>query len=1129
MSVKEVSFSCSCCVLLLLSFVFIEGHGQPISGETETDKEVLLALKGYLEENNRVRRGEYARWNESDSTPCNWSCVTCNDDQRVTGINLADSNIGGELFSKFSLLTELTHLDLSSNTIRGPIPADINKCSKLKYLNLSSNIIDGELNLTGLTNLVTLDLTVNRLNGSIRSSFPAICAKLVTLNISTNSFSGDIIGCFEECTELKYLDLSSNHLTGQIWRGFTSLRVLVVSENYLVGDFSSNTFASDCELEILDLSRNHFSRVFPDSIANCSKMTNLNLWGNKFTGAVPSGIGSLSELKVLYLGNNSFDRNIPNELLNCSKLILLDFSKNNFTGEVQKIFGQFRTLNYLIIHGNNYTGGIESSGILELPKLIRLDLSQNKFSGDIPVGITKMQTLKILIMADNEFSGGIPPEFGGMPKLQCLDLSHNKLNGSIPPTIGNLTSLLWLMLADNELTGEIPIETGNCSSLLWLNLANNRLTGSIPPEIAAIGSDPWPTFEANRREMRELAPGSGDCLAMKRWIPVSYPPFNFTYALLTRKTCPIVWDLILKGYGFIPVCNGSSRNRSFGITGYLQLSGNQLSGGIPPEIGRMRNISLMHLDVNKLSGRLPFEITKLPLTVLNVSCNKLSGEIPAEIGGLQCLASLDLSVNNFSGELPGSLNNLCELNKFNVSYNPLLSGVVPKTGQISTFDKYTYLGTLIKMNSSTATREPPPTRNDRTAGRNWRAIAFWVFVALTSVFVASGAYSLVIVRLRRTGSAAVDPDPDSDSDQDPEGLLLDGVKSRSDAAESSTPSACLSSSVEKGVRVFRLDDGTTGSAFTYDDILAATENFDERKVVGQGGCGVVYEGVLHDGRRVAVKKMRRWKERGKWEDEDAGEREFRVEMEVMTGARDRGHPNLVPLYGWCLARETVVLVYQYMERGSLEDVIDDWERFGWEQRLAAATGVARALAFLHHECMPAVVHRDVKASNVMLDAQGQARVTDFGLARAVGPGRSHVSTTVAGTVGYVAPEYGQTWRATTRGDVYSYGVLAMELATGRRAVDGGEECLVERMRREAAEEGGLRAVGKEGMMDMIGLIRVGLSCTAEAPAARPDMRKVVAMLVKIAGGESESGRSSSSGSLDTSHNSSPRSYWEGYF
>lgn len=298
-------------------------------------------------------------------------------------------------------------------------------------------------------------------------------------------------------------------------------------------------------------------------------------------------------------------------------------------------------------------------------------------------------------------------------------------------------------------------------------------------------------------------------------------------------------------------------------------------------------------------------------------------------------------------------------------------------------------------------------------------------------------------------------------------------------------------------------------AFTYGDILKATSNFSDEKVIGRGGSGTVYRGVLPDGRKVAVKKLQR--------EGIEGEKEFQAEMEVLCGdCFDWPHPNLVPLYGWCLHRSEKILVYQYMEGGSLEDLIPDRVQMGWQRRMNVAVDVARALVFLHHECYPPIVHRDVKASNVLLNKSGRAHVTDFGLARVVDAGYSHVSTMVAGTIGYVAPEYGQTWKATTKGDVYSFGVLIMELATGRRAVDGGEECLVEWAKRVigsgrwSAIPIALMGSGlAEGAEEMCELLRVGTRCTAESPQARPNMKEVLAMLFRASRRQANRSHSSS--------------------
>ncbi|KAF8399548.1 hypothetical protein HHK36_015415 [Tetracentron sinense] len=1086
-----------CSFLFFVFFILITG--QIVSGSSlQTDKEVLLQLKSFLNDQNKVNRGRYMEWNEQSSSPCNWLGITCSGNGgRVIRIKLSEYNISGTMFGNFSALTELSDLDLSKNTIGGEIGADLSLCKNLKYLNLSHNILHGKLNLTGLNRLEKLDISINRLSGGIQSNFPAICNRLIIANISANNFSGRIDNCFQECWNLQYLDLSSNNFSGQIWSGFQRLREFSVSENFLTGDVLPSIFTEHCNLEILDLSENHLYGGVPKEVSNCKGLVTLNLWGNNFTGVLPSEIGLLSNLKGLYLGSNNFSREIPDSLLNCSKLAFLDLSKNGFGGDIQEIFGRFNQVMYLVLHGNSYTGGIISSGILKLQNVSRLDLSSNKFSGPLLVEFSEMPSIEFLILAFNNFSGNIPPEFGNLLYLQALDLSFNRLTGSIPPAIGKLSRLLWLMLANNLLTGVIPPEIGNCSSLLWLNLANNQLSGKIPPELSNIGRNATPTFESNKQNNRGKA-GSGECLVMKRWIPADYTPFSFAYTLLTRKSCRAIWNRLLEGQGLFPICIGGSMVRTLQISGYLQLTGNQFSGEVPAEIGKMQNFSLFNLGVNNFSGKLPPEIGRLPLSLLNLSVNQFSGEIPPEIGQLRCLQNLELSYNNFSGSFPASLNNLTELSKFNISYNPFISGVIPTTGQLATFEKESFLGNpLLQLPAFINKTIKGSTENSESGGKpkkHTRWETFLVCLALTMAFLICGVLSLIVCVMVK-------------SPVDSPEFTLENAKQQRDMRSSPGNS---SREMSDSVKVIRLDK----TAFTHADILKATGNFSDERIIGKGGYGTVYQGVLPDGREVAVKKLQR--------EGVEGEREFRAEMEVLSGnSFGWPHPNLVALYGWCLHGSEKLLVYEYMEGGSLDDFVSDRTKLTWQRRMDVAVGVASALVFLHHECYPAIVHRDVKASNVLLDKDGKARVTDFGLARVVDAGDSHVSTMVAGTVGYVAPEYGQIWQATTKGDVYSFGVLALELATGRRAVDGGEECLVDWTRRVIGNgrRGFSRAVIpvvllgsglSEGAEEMCELLRIGFRCTAEAPQARPNMKEVLAMLIKISGNWGDYGYGSSS-------------------
>nr|XP_043635346.1 probable LRR receptor-like serine/threonine-protein kinase At1g74360 [Erigeron canadensis] len=1073
-------------IIFMLLFTGKDAFGDSL----DSDKEVLINLRLFLEQKNKVNQGVYNTWNQQDSTPCTWRGITCFGN-RVTQISLSDNDIAGGLFNNFSALTELTHLDLSKNTIDGPIPPDLGRSQNLKVLNLSHNIMDGELNLTGLNKLEVLDLSVNRLSGHVKMSFPTVCNDLVVANLSSNNFIGGIMDSMSGCRKLEYVDLSSNLLTGNLWFDFTRFKEFSVSENRLNDDLLGSIFHENCSLEVLDLSENKLAGGIPKEISKCKNLTILDLSGNGFTGKIPTEFGSVTKLEQLLLGNNSVSREIPESLLGLERLNYLDLSRNKFGGDIQEIFGQLTQVKYLLLHANGYTGGLYSSGILKLQNISRLDLSFNNLSGALPSEISHMGSLTYLILAGNQFSGKIPSEFGNLKKLQALDLSKNALNGSIPSSLGQLTSLLWLMLADNSLMGQIPPELGNCSSLLWLNLAKNQLSGPISPELAKIGNNARTTFLYNR-ENNPVA-GSGECSAMRRWIPADYPPFSFVYTLLNRKKCRILWDTILKGNGVFQVCLPGSDIRTLQVSGYCQLSGNRLSGQIPPEIGKMDNFSMLHLGENQFSGTLPAEIAQMPLVVLNITRNKLSGPIPMQIGFLKCLRNLDLSYNNFSGKFPPNLNNLSELSKFNVSYNHFISGMIPLTGQLATFEKSSFLGDpflTLPPFISNSTNTSSVDGGGRSKPKKWGAILVFVFLLLA--FTVCGVMTILVCLVIKVPV-------------DQPGYLTQDLKHGNEFTSSSSVSSPW---LSDKVKVIRLDK----TAFTHADILKATGNFSNDRIIGRGGFGTVYRGLLPDGREVAIKKKLR--------EGMEGEREFRAEMEVLSrNGFGWPHPNLVTLYGWCLYGSEKLLVYEYMDGGNLDDLIPDRIRFKWRQRIDVAIDVAHALVFLHHECYPAIVHRDVKASNVLLDKNGKARVTDFGLARIVDVGDSHVSTMVAGTVGYVAPEYGQTWQATTKGDVYSYGVLLMELATGRRAVDGGDESLMEWYKRVSgdAQHGFNQSMipvsvlvsgVAEGAVEMCELLRVGIRCTAEAPQLRPNMKEVSDMLVRIRADRTDSNNGS---------------------
>ncbi|KAI4968272.1 hypothetical protein ZWY2020_060009 [Hordeum vulgare] len=282
------------------------------------------------------------------------------------------------------------------------------------------------------------------------------------------------------------------------------------------------------------------------------------------------------------------------------------------------------------------------------------------------------------------------------------------------------------------------------------------------------------------------------------------------------------------------------------------------------------------------------------------------------------------------------------------------------------------------------------------------------------------------------------------------------------------------------------------------DILKATNNFDKANIIGCGGYGLVYKAELPDGSKLAIKKLNG--------DMCLMEREFSAEVDALSRAQ---HENLVPLWGYCLQGNSRFLVYSYMENGSLDDWLhnrdEDASSFlDWPTRLKIAQGASLGLSYIHEICNPQIVHRDIKSSNILLDKEFKAYVADFGLARLILPNQTHVTTDLVGTMGYIPPEYGQAWVATLRGDMYSFGVVLLELLTGMRPVSilsTSKELVpwVLEMRSEGKQvevlDPTLGGTGREDQM--LKVLEAASKCVEPNQFMRPTIMEVVSCLASI--------------------------------
>ncbi|KAJ7529480.1 hypothetical protein O6H91_15G052300 [Diphasiastrum complanatum] len=843
-------------------------------------------------------------------------------------------------------------------------------------------------------------------------------------------------------------------------------------------------FASCLDLHYVDLALNNLVGDVPSEIGNCSTLSILMLSQNYLT-SIPVEISNLINLQWLFLGSNKFYGPVPSQIGNLVSLTKLDLRYNSFSQGIPSSLGRLKAMQHLVLNRNFFTGNIPPE-IATLPNLIHFDASDNKLSGTIPSFLANVSTLQFLLLANNSYAGSIPPELGYLPNLQLLDVGDNQLTGSIPNTIGKLQSLLWLRLSNNLLTGSIPSSIGDCASLIWLNLYNNSISGSLPDTISSMSRNARTTFALNAQNLPPLPKQLGECDILIRWMPNLDYPFNAVPPVLNRDRCQIFWNLLVRGTSVAPLCKAKPDNPS---NGYIQVSLNNLSGSIPTSLGEIQNMGMFFLSHNNLSGSIPVEMNRPEFNLLNFSHNSLSGPLPSPYDKMVCLTMLDLSYNNLSGSIPPSLQSCSALVTFNVSYNSEMSGSIPPAGQFPTFGMSSYLGDDQLCYSS----------SDGLGNRSVDEIPFCDYAPLQpnpQVSVATLATSTIVVISLACSLAAIITGL--------AGFWLLGRELPSEAAAKSfmivgkEGSRLPEASVQ--VSLFSID---LPKQLTYTDLLVAANNFDEANVVGTGGFGVVYKAKLKDGSMVAIKKL--------IQDGPQADREFLAEMETLGHVH---HENLVPLLGCSAFGTEKLLVYKFMENGSLDDWLHERpggaEALDWPLRLNISLGMARGLKFLHHNCSPPIIHRDMKASNILLNENFEARLTDFGLARVLGAQDTHVSTVVAGTLGYVPPEYCQTWRATIKGDVYSFGVVLLELITGRRPMDisyndttcGNVVDWVALLNKKGAQRQAFHPIVMRSgaMAELLQFLRLAIWCTEDLPIKRPTMREALRAVEEIKSG-----------------------------
>lgn len=502
---------------------------------------------------------------------------------------------------------------------------------------------------------------------------------------------------------------------------------------------------------------------------------------------------------------------------------------------------------------------------------------------------------------------------------------------------------------------------------------------------------------------------------------------------------------------------------------YLSLAGHKLSGFIPPDLGKLDQLKILALHNNNFYGTIPSDLGNCTqLQRIYLQGNYLSGLIPSDLGKLSDLQYLDISSNSLSGSIPLSLGKLDNLVSFNVSNN-FLVGPIPSDGILTNLPESSFVGNrglcgkqinvICKdENGGSAPNSQSPNSEQSQGGKKKYSGRLLISASATV-----GALLLVALMCfwgcflyKKFGKL------------DNKGLAMD---------------------VREGASIVMFHGDLPYSS---KDIIKKLETLNDEHIIGAGGFGTVYKLAMDDGNLFALKRIVKMNE--------GFDRFFERELEILGSIK---HRYLVNLRGYCNSPTSKLLIYDFLSGGSLDEALHERsEQLDWDARLNIIMGAAKGLAYLHHDCSPRIIHRDIKSSNILLDGNLEARVSDFGLAKLLEDEESHITTIVAGTFGYLAPEYMQSGRATEKTDVYSFGVLVLEVLSGKRPTDasfiekglnivGWLNFLVTEDRQRDIVDPQCEGVQAESLD---ALLTVAIQCVSSSPEDRPTMHRVVQLL-----------------------------------
>ncbi|GLT51800.1 hypothetical protein SLA2020_251830 [Shorea laevis] len=836
-------------------------------------------------------------------------------------------------------------------------------------------------------------------------------------------------------------------------------------------------------LTFLKIDKNYFTGPVPAWVGNISTLTLLSISTNAFSGPIPKELGNLKQLTLLSLGENNFSGTLPPELGNLVKLEQLYINSCGVGGEIPSTFAKLLNMEIMWASDSPFTGKIPDF-IGNWTKLITLRFEGNSFEGPIPSSFSKLTSLNSLRINGLSNVSSSLDFIINLKNLTDLILRNALITGSIPSDIGELQSLLKLDLSFNNLTGQIPSALFNMNSLTYLFLGNNSLSGTIPSQ----KSENLLNIDLSYNFLSGSFPSW-----VNKNLQLNLVANNFTFDNSNKSVLPELHCLQRS----FPCNRNSPRYANFSI----KCGGPEMiADGIKYEA---ENSSLGTASFNVISTE--------KWAVSNV------GLFSERLNPTYVQNTLAQVRNTNSPELyetsrisPGSLR-YYGLGLENGAYmvNLLFAETAFKDQSIQTWESLgrrvfdIYIQGTIVLKDFDISKE---------AGGVQRAIAKRFIATVTEnhleihlFWAGKGTYgipdkgyygpAISAISVVSNFTPTVSGIPPYTAKEKRTGLIV-GV---------AVPVGVVTFSLILIFAVFylrrRKDDdeeellgiGPRPNTFSYAELRAATDDFSPSNKLGEGGFGPVYMGNLSDGRVVAVKQLSVASRQGK--------SQFVTEIATISAVQ---HRNLVKLYGCCIEGNRRLLVYEYLENKSLDQALFGNKdlHLDWPTRFSICLATARGLAYLHEESTPRIVHRDVKASNILLDAKLCPKISDFGLAKLYDDKNTHISTRVAGTIGYLAPEYAMRGHLTEKADVFGFGVVALEIVSGRPNSDNSQDndkiYLLEWAWTlfESNQSLGLvdPTLVEFDENEALRMIRVGLLCTQGSPMMRPPMSRVVGML-----------------------------------